>query len=271
MQPGGSVYFLARTFENLGIGTTIVSPYGFDFPKKILGNTRFYPPEPTANKTLIFENTYRQNEREQKAKHYLLSGFEKIGKLPANLWRSKNIVVVAPILDNMNLAQIKAWKKNSTNSLFILNAQGFFRQLLDNGKVRPKIWRNAYKVVKLFNLIVVSEKDWISIEKLAFKWSLSGPIVIVTKEEKGCSVYQEGKRLDSKGFKVNNIIDATGSGDIFAAAFSFAYLKSGDIKSSADFANSAAGLSLRFFKNKLKYKYRDIIEFAKVQGRSINL
>ena len=84
-------------------------------------------------------------------------------------------------------------------------------------------------------------------------------------------MYNNGLKKDYIAYQAGPITDSTGAGDIFAAAFGFAYLKSKNIDIAAEFANASAAMSLRFKSNQLKYSLKDISKFAHDQGRRINL
>lgn len=269
ISPGGSAFFIAKLLENLGEKTTVVSPYGRDFPREILKSTDFYPDLPTCPKTLIFRNEIQNNGgRKQFVENTGSGSFDLVGSLPSGLFNDKKIVFVAPLLRNLNASDLRKWKKQSLNSLFVFLPQGFFREVNVNGFVMPSEWKDPEGLIKLFDIIVVSDKDWKEMESLAATWSKSGRIVVVTREANGCWVYQNGSRSEFKAFKIDKIVDSTGAGDIFAGAFSLAFLKTGDIKGSAAFANAAAGISLRFYKTDIQYGYKEINKLGCLQGRS---
>ena len=127
--PGGSVFFMAKTFENLGDSSTIISPYGADFPKKYLPQTLFVPSRPPFEKTLIFRNKYRGGKREQVVENYAqYLSFDWQERL-TSVAPDSDIVAVAPILNNIDAGQIKAIKEFFQKSFFVLLPQGFYRQI----------------------------------------------------------------------------------------------------------------------------------------------
>ena len=63
--------------------------------------------------------------------------------------------------------------------------------------------------------------------------------VVITKAENGCTVYSSGGCFDSPALPAK-VVDVTGAGDTFCAAFLHAYRKTGDLEHSARFANTAA-------------------------------
>lgn len=191
--------------------------------------------------------------------------------MPKKLFIGKKAVFIAPVINNIPPQKIPEWKELAGNSLFVLLPQGFFRAIVAGGNIEQVKWEQSDWLSGLADIIILSEKDSKDIDMQARLWSRKGTVTVVTKESKGCTVYNRGEGMDFQAFKINRIIDSTGAGDIFAGAFVFMYLTSRNLETSAVFANAAAGLSLRFHSDSLKYDYTDIIKFIRVSGRSIKL
>jgi sugar/nucleoside kinase (ribokinase family) len=66
-------------------------------------------------------------------------------------------------------------------------------------------------------------------------------VVVVTRAEKGCSVYSPKYSFAAPALKVDPV-DVTGAGDTFCATFLFTYKKTADLAYAARFANTAAGI-----------------------------
>jgi len=101
-------------------------------------------------------------------------------------------------------------------------------------------------MVPLFDLIFVSEEDAENMDETAQKWSMAGPIVAVTRAERGCSIYEKGEEHNLPAFNIEEIVDPVGAGDIFSAAFLYYYLMKRNARKAAVFANATAGLSLSY-------------------------
>lgn len=262
--PGGSVFFCSKILSNLNFKTTVISPYGPDFPKYNLPYTTFIPNDAVFDKTLAFRNTYFSGVRSQ-----TVDNLKKFDWPDLDLG-SYNILMLVPVLDNMNIKSFKD-KISVPGVLKILLPQGFFRSVGKNNLIINKKWEPDITALKLFDFIILSEVDYKDIEKEALIWSKMGVTVILTRGELGCNVYQNGKISNFPGYKAKNVVDMTGAGDIFAASFAFAFHKSGQIRDSVEFANASAALSLPYRSNELEYTYSDIIEFARSQDRIIKL
>lgn len=269
--PGGSVYFCSKTFENLNLTATIISPYGKDFPKNLLPKTDFVPSQSNFDRTLIFKNIYTNGFRRQEADNIRYSNIPRLNKLENDILKDKTIILFCPILDNIDPEDIVYIKKMLPESFIVLLPQGFFRKLSAN-KIVQTDWVNWRRIICYIDLIVVSDKDTVSSDSRAYEWSNYKPIIIVTKQDKGCSIYIKKNRTDVSAFYADKIKDATGAGDIFAALFVYYYnFRTRDIYKSALFANAGACLSLRFESDSLKYTYQDIINFIQSQKRRIDL
>lgn len=233
---GGAVYFAGKTFENLGAKSVIISPK-FDKP-------------------LIFKNIYINGKRKQKVENY--RQYLKYDWL-ANLKQfptKADIVMIAPVINNITPEHIIKIKAMYIDSFFCLLPQGLFRKIADNGSVSTSDWNGGDEIISCFDFICFSEEDIPAGEKKAAEWSKQGPLVIVTRAEKGASLYKGGKRSDTPAFSPQKFADPTGAGDIFAAAFVFHFLQTKDITDSVAFAHKFAYLSLRKRSNQLQYSQR---------------
>lgn len=269
---GGSVYFCATLLNNIGVKSTIISPYGQDFPAVLEHGIDLYPKIPLVSKTLLFRNKYiSYGVREQTAENLKSININHLGFIPSSLLSGNRMVFIAPLTDQFDMSQLNKWSIREKNDLLILLPQGLFRNIDQNGRITTKSWQYNGETISQFSIIVISEKDFPLTDKTASLWNKSGPVVVVTKEEKGCTVYARGKKTDYRAFDAGQITDSTGAGDTFAAAFGYAYFVAGNISIAAEFANAAAALSLRFKSDQLKYNKEDILAFARKQGRRINL
>lgn len=269
--PGGSVFFMAKTFENLRVSATIISPRGTDFPENYLPQVRFIPLAPSHEKTLLFRNIYTGGRRKQQVENYASILSVDWPEYLKSTSSGSDIVAIGPILNNLDAVHIKATKAFSPQSFFVLLPQGFYRQVDENDNITPTAWKEEEAVVGLFDFVSLSVEDLENADKKGEEWSGKGPLVAVTKAGEGVSLYQKRQRKDYPAFKVAEFVDPTGAGDIFAAAFAYGYLESRNIEAAVEFAQAAAALSLRQRSDQLQYSYQDIINFAAEQNRPIAL
>lgn len=257
--PGGPAFFCAITMQNLSGQTIIYSPYGRDFPLEYFdrNKTRIIPPEPSQDQTLVFKNVYQsKGERTQSVSNYT-SKAETLG-FPKDSIGQVDILICAPILPNIHRSFIEQLKRLYPDTLFVLLPQGYYRKIELDNTISYHDWDDPEHILSYFDIVVFSDKDDRKGQEKATKWSRGGQMVVITKGERGCSVYIEGKQKSFPAFKIEKVADSTGAGDVFAAAFAYEYLHFKNYQKAAVFANAVAGLSLRFTPDKLQYNSNDI-------------
>lgn len=269
---GGSVYFAGKTIHNLGGEAVILSPFGTDIPKNSLRGLTFINHSLGIPHPVIFKNIHTENgERKQKAiikkgsSNYEIESGLKTPSL------NPDAVIVCPIIDNLTTGDILKIKTRFPKSFYLLLPQGLLRNVDINGYVKPKEMTDEKNLIPLFDAVIYSDRDMPDPYEKAKKWSSQISTVIVTEGENGCSVYYQGRLNHVPAFRVERIIDSTGSGDIFAGAFAVGFIKNRDITSALNLAHGAAGFSLRFLPNELQYNIEDIKSFGKLQNRIITL
>jgi sugar/nucleoside kinase (ribokinase family) len=70
---------------------------------------------------------------------------------------------------------------------------------------------------------------------------------VVTRSEKGCVVFENGKFFETPAQKIEKLIDTTGAGDNFAAGFLYGFVKNWNLRNSAEFGNLLAAKIIRKF------------------------
>lgn len=269
--PGGSLYFGGNIFLSLKDNVTILSPYGKDFPKNSIQNALWIPPVPGFDKTLIFRNSFSSGGRVQSIANVPSSHSFFNTTIKELSEKTYDIVFVAPLLPTIESDNLVVICKLEKNSLKVLLPQGMYRKVNPDMTISKQDWKQEKEVMRDFDIVVLSEKDMIHVEEHAQKGSSKKTAIIVTQAEKGCLIFSDGKKYHVPSFSVPEIIDSTGSGDIFAAAFSHAFKSTEDLVKSATFAHAVAGFSLRKRANQLQYTVNEIRDFAQRQGRSIYL
>jgi sugar/nucleoside kinase (ribokinase family) len=130
-----------------------------------------------------------------------------------------------------------------SNSLIGLAPQGWLRRWDDSGLVSAQDWPKAEEYLRLAAAVFISEEDLLDGHMLADyrRWSR---LLIMTQGADGCTVYFEDDVRQVPTQKVQ-VIDTTGAGDIFAAAFLVRlYQTGGHPYEAAHFANTAAAISI---------------------------
>lgn len=256
--PGGSAFFSAKTLNNLKLPNLIVSPYGSDFPQKWLSAINIYPAKPTFQNSLTFENYTKFDRRTQKVFNADSATNIPIVHLPKNILHDSNLLMLATVLNNISPDDIVSIRQYiNKEAIIALIAQGLFRSIDSKGIIK-KVNTNIEKFLPYIDLVFASEEDCDNIFTKAKKWSRGGTDVIITQAQKGSMLYEKGMPQKFSGFKTNNLIDSTGAGDIFAAAFCYAKIKGKDNYFASKFANATASISFSFHSNNLKFSLEEI-------------
>jgi sugar/nucleoside kinase (ribokinase family) len=112
-----------------------------------------------------------------------------------------------------------------------------------HGLVSLGDWRGASQILPRLRAAVVSivdvEDDWTK----AKEWAALTPILVVTQDKHGCTVLHRGEAVSIPP-RPARIVDPTGAGDVFAAAFFIRLFETGDWRHSAYFANVTASMSI---------------------------
>lgn len=263
--PGGSVYFMGMTLYNLGMRSTILSPRGkhvsVPFPPSIL----LLPSQPTSSDHLEFHNYQRTDGTRTQV---VLNSGE--GEFTHDIWSllpnplTIRSVVLASVLPNIPLPRIKFLRSYYPNVPFLLLPQGYFRRVDTKGNVHPYVSARLHDMTSFFNIVIASYQDHPSIGDFAQQWIRKTPSlkVILTDGANGADVYSKSSVLHTPAFRVSDIVDSTGSGDMFAAGFLARYLETHDLGSSVRYGHAVAGFSLRLKPDQLQYAPKDIDAFT---------
>jgi hypothetical protein len=109
--------------------------------------------------------------------------------------------------------------------------------------VRTVEWASASKVLPRATATVISIEDVGGDESIVQHWASIASILVVTRGERGCTVFVSGRSTDLPAPKVP-VIDPTGAGDIFATAFFVRLRQTNDPIEAGRFANCLAAQSI---------------------------
>jgi len=233
---GGTVTYAGLTAAALGRTVGVVTSAGPELDVRVAlpGLTCLVKP---AAATTTFENVYCDGQRTQ----WIRAIAGPLGpELIPNAWRSVPIVHLAP-LDNEIGADILGALLHV--DLVGVTPQGWMRQWDDAGIVRPRRWDEANVILPAVGAAILSEedvgRDWDVLRRFA---SLV-PILAVTQGANGCTVFENGKGWHVPAFPAVEV-DATGAGDVFAAAFLIRLSENGSPISAAHYANCVASFAV---------------------------
>jgi sugar/nucleoside kinase (ribokinase family) len=144
-------------------------------------------------------------------------------------WRSAPIVHLGPIAQEVEPSLVR----NFPASLIGLTPQGWLRHWNSQGRVFPCEWPEATFVLQRAGAAIISVEDVAFDEGRIEEMASSCRIFVVTEADQGSRLYWNGdvRRFRRQG----GTVDATGAGDIYAAAFFAVYTRHG-IPEAARFA-----------------------------------
>lgn len=231
---GGTVSYAARTARALGCRVGVVTSAGteLDLSRALDGVLVTRVP---ADASTTFENVYMPGGRRQ----VLHSVAETLRPemVPPD-WRAA-IVHLGPVARECDPALIDAF-----NDSFIgLTPQGWMRRWDRAGHVGRRRWESAGELLARADAVVLSEEDVAGDRALVAQCAAQTPLLVLTQAAAGCTVYQDGKPRHLPVTPMHEV-NATGAGDIFAAAFFVWVHRTGDPWMAARFADCIAARSV---------------------------
>lgn len=240
---GGPPVFISQFLEKQGQSVTVISSYGKDFePYK--ESLSLYPKGPNLERTLAYENIVINEERTQKCHYYKQDLLVKADNKMSSILATANCVFVAPLTPFLSYEYLKeVVDKINKKTLLILLPQGYFRNFDNNDNVTIRKFKEADKIIPLFDFMILSSEDFPDIEKLSKNWTQKFKTkIIITKAQLGADLISNGRieNFSTQKVEKEKIKDSTGAGDIFTAAFGYHFLKNKVLNKSIQFANIMA-------------------------------
>ncbi|HTX61469.1 MAG TPA: PfkB family carbohydrate kinase [Methanobacterium sp.] len=261
---GGAVYYQSAVFSELGIENTVVTTLNYK-DKYLLGNF----PEDTeiipiyTSRTLEFDNLYHDddpNHRIQKA---------RADENPIKPTEFKNVdlksyssILLSPLTSyDIPLETIQFLRKQ--DKPLYMGAQGYLRCIM-NDKIFLRPWEEFKDYLKHLEYLFLDESEarvilndhGNNLAETARKLETLGPQeVIITQGDRGAVVYsgKYDKVYDIPAKPPEKIVDPTGMGDTFMAAYAAKKLDTEDPLICASFA---AQISSEKMAQKGAYKKR---------------
>ena len=231
---GGTVAYSALTARALGMKVGIVTASGPETNLDALQGVSVISLDSPRSTT--FENIYTEQGRVQ----YLRAQATRLNldRVPIP-WRNSSIIHLGPIAAEMD-SVLPNW---SSSSLLGVTPQGWMREWNQEGHVSPTEWKNSEAILRKASAVVISREDVQGDDEKIEHMAHQTQILVVTEANDGCVLYWHGDRRRFRAPKVPEV-DATGAGDVFAAAFFVRLLKTRDPWESARFATLIASRSV---------------------------
>jgi sugar/nucleoside kinase (ribokinase family) len=231
---GGTATFSALTARALGLRVGIVTAWGSELALDALGQI------PVANfqteRSTTFENIYAPQGRVQILHHVAPSlDFHHIPEA----WRQTPIIHLGPVAQEVEPGLIRYIQ----SSLVGLTPQGWLRAWDEKGHVYATEWPEAAFSLRQAGAAVISVEDVSSSEERIEEMASYCRILAVTEASHGSRLYWNG---DVRRFRPPIVpeVDATGAGDIYAAAFFSRLYSTRDPWEAARFATLVSSFSV---------------------------
>lgn len=231
---GGTVSFAALTARALGMKVGIVTSVGPETPLDLLNGIPVL--SQASPQSTTYENIYTDRGRIQ----YLRAQAERIdfSNVPES-WQRASIIHLGPIANEMD----SVLPNNFAPTLLGLTPQGWMRQWDTENRVSMRAWENAAPALAKANAVVISREDVNGDDELIEHMAHQTRVLAVTEGAAGCVLYWNGDRRRFHAKPVDEV-DATGAGDVFAAAFFIRLFKTRDPWEAARFATLLASCSV---------------------------
>ncbi len=231
---GGTAAYAALTARAFGLRVGIVTTFGDDLPRD--GITGIPIAGCQNGNTTTFENRYTPQGREQfihnRAEHLHL-------QLIPEPWQRAAIVHLGPVAQEVDPTLVRHFP----NALLGLTPQGWLRDWDTQGHIHLAEWPEASFVLPRAGAVVLSEEDLNHDHEREREIAVLTRLLVVTCGPRGARVYWQGQERHIPTTPMEEV-DATGAGDIFAAAFFVRLHQTRDPWHAAEVANALAARSV---------------------------
>ena len=231
---GGTVSYAALMAHALGLRVGIVTSWGAEVPSGPLQGIPIInlPTE----KSTTFENIYTDQGRVQYI-HHIAQNIH-LNVIPET-WHNAPIVHLAPIAQEVDPSLVR----NFPTALICVTPQGWLRSWDNSKRVGTTEWPEASFVLQRAGAAVISKEDINGDETRIEELATACRVLAVTESSDGTRLYWNG---DIRRFRPPDVIevDASGAGDIFAAAFFVRMFTTRDPWEAARFATQLAAFSV---------------------------
>ena len=231
---GGTAAYAALTARALGYRVGVVTAAGKETSLEVLNGISVVSIESPRSTT--YENIYTEYGRVQ----YVRAQATRIDfKDIPEIWKQASIIHLGPIASEMDSVP----PRDFAPALLGLTPQGWMRQWDSDGRVSPTQWTNSEPALKNAGAVVLSREDVGGDDELLEHMAGQTRVLAVTEADAGCVLYWHGDRRRFRAPEMKEV-DATGAGDIFAAAFFIRLFSTRDPWEAARFATLIASHSV---------------------------
>jgi len=232
---GGAAAYAALTAQALGMKAGILTAWGEELPLGPLQDLQIV--NIGADASTHFQNVYGAQGRSQRVQ--TPAPFLEFHFIP-EAWRSTRILHLAPVAREVSPRILKYFGE----ALVGVTPQGWLREWDESGRVQTGEWIEAEHVLGRADACIVGLEDMQGDLGRVEQMAAACPILVVTEGKQGATLYTQGQEHKIAAPQVEEV-DATGAGDIFAAAFFVRLHLTGDALDAARFATQLAARSVQ--------------------------
>jgi sugar/nucleoside kinase (ribokinase family) len=233
-QLGGTAAYSALTAQALGMRTGVVTAWAGEMNLDLLNGILVHS-IPTEQST-TFENVNSPEGRIQYIHHLAPKiSYENV----PDVWKRSTILHLGPIAQEINPIPDEGFSP----ALLALTPQGWLRKWDKDGRISPCTWEGSEEALTKAGATVISLEDVNNDEDEIERMALACQVLAVTEGPAGARLYWHN---DLRRFRAPAMreVDATGAGDIFAAAFFIRLYATRDPWEAARFATRLASFSV---------------------------
>ena len=231
---GGTVSYSGLTAHAFGLRVGVVTAFEQGIALGSLDGISVV--SSPSERTTTFENVPTADGRKQYV-HHVASPI-LLDSVP-DIWRRTPIIHIGPIVNEVEMRLDLGFSP----ALLGLTPQGWLRCWNSSGYVTPCSWPDAETALRHAGAAVISVEDVNGDEEQIEKMAFMSQILAVTEGPAGVRLYWNG---DLRHFHAPEMdeVDATGAGDIFAAAFFIRLYTTRDPWEAARFATQISARSV---------------------------
>ncbi len=244
----------ALTLVKLGEQVRLIGSAGDDYKEKLVSDLSRYgieheimPSRETAGFSLVYYDDFGNRTLS------LLGRAADIGRIDPLLYNDSKAVMIGPILGEVSFENIREIREGF-NGLYFCDPQGLLRGADQDGEIFHEKPDGIETTLSNFDIVKPNElegeiltgincrEDPYEAARIIKSW---GPkVVIVTLAELGSLIYDGDQFINIPPYQVD-LVDATGSGDVYMAGFTFEYLKTdGDLRQAGCFASATSSVMI---------------------------
>ena len=229
---GGTVSYAAITAQRLGWEAAILTAAGPDFEpaRELPGVASFVA---ACRATTRFVNAYDASGQRSQSVAARADDID-LAVLP-DAWRSPDVLLLGPVAGEVAGGMAAAFEADVVGA----TAQGWLRAIDEDGAVSARGWAEPARDLASVHALFLSESDLPEWRGSVTALLAHVPIVALTRGWRGLTLFTRDAVQDVAALPREEV-DATGAGDVFAAAFLVRYHECQDVLEAAAFGACAA-------------------------------